>query len=808
MDQKPASSIRSLWQLPALALGMLLLVGGVVTGLMSREQPSFEEPMHHAEALLADAKFEEALEHLNAKVLPFVGKRGFSREMRGHFHALRARAIYHGQRALGLERADNHEKVVHELLQSEDYAGDLHAADVFLLADTYVSLARHDRALLRSQSLPEVERREILHRVIVSKLNASTLDYEGTLRLLTDLLSGENLSKTERGWALARQAELLTRAGMRDEAIRKLLRSMPIMADADPRDRGLLHLILGRAYLDQGAIAEATKQLEWADELLHEHDPNRGETLVLLGRIAQTRGDLQAARDLFARVIGSFVGTPASLKARLGLAEVEAASENDDAAITAFQAIHAAMQAGDADPEVTRDTVSTALMRTFEERFLSGRAAAALRYALTASEFYRLDEAPTPVIKGIADARRRLAEEALAVLDEEPGGLLALDQLDPATREEARRNLIEAGVHYRAHANRVVLSDNSAYADSLWQAADSFDRAGDQEAAIAAFRDYMASFPYDARYAEAMFRLGQAQQARGAYDLAADLYRTLMTASQVGNAGIGGAELGPYGDMSYVPLAQTFLLDADPANDEEAERLLRQVVEGRVGETETRHYREATIALGSLLYDKGRYAEAIGVLAAAVERYADDPRHDSILFRLADSHRLEASSIDRTLAEAMPDQERRALEEARHARLTSALSLYERARRSLQTREGRRRTALEDLYLRNATFYLGACAFDLGRYEEAIHYYDAARERYPNDPSSLVAMIQIVNAYLEQGDLPRAATANERARRFYERFPPDAWNDPYLPLSDREWERWIDSSARLTASAVDGRSSP
>jgi tetratricopeptide (TPR) repeat protein len=99
--------------------------------------------------------------------------------------------------------------------------------------------------------------------------------------------------------------------------------------------------------------------------------------------------------------------------------------------------------------------------------------------------------------------------------------------------------------------------------------------------------------------------------------------------------------------------------------------------------------------------------------------------------------------------------------------------------------------------LRNSYFYLGDCAFDLGEYETAIHHYDAARERYPKDPASLVAMIQIVNAYLEMGDAKRAETANNRAKAFYASLPESVWSDPDLPMDKDDWQRWLDAMSRL-----------
>ena len=103
----------------------------------------------------------------------------------------------------------------------------------------------------------------------------------------------------------------------------------------------------------------------------------------------------------------------------------------------------------------------------------------------------------------------------------------------------------------------------------------------------------------------------------------------------------------------------------------------------------------------------------------------------------------------------------------------------------------------EAVALRNSYFYLGDCAFDLREYDDAIRYYDRARDRYDGEPASLVAMVQIVNAYIAKGEMGRARTANERARRFYSSIPDEVWNDPNLPMDRRDWERWLDSSAMI-----------
>lgn len=385
---------------------------------------------------------------------------------------------------------------------------------------------------------------------------------------------------------------------------------------------------------------------------------------------------------------------------------------------------------------------------------------------------------------------------------------------DPS--RQAQKHLIYAGRYFRRHANKAILSDTAAYADSLWAAADAFDRSGNQEDSIAAFQDYVSAFAGDARQPEARFRLAQAYQARGDLEQAAKLYRELI--EQRGEAA-RGAGAGMFADASYVPLAQTILLDNDPANDAQAESLLNEVAGGTLGGTDGANFRGALIELGRYYYQARNFERGIERLEELAERFPGDPQIEATRYKLADSYRLSADQIEERLAQAMPDQERRTLETRRVERLTRAEKLFEQVRDSLEGRPAGRRSDLEQLELRNSYFYLGDCAFDLKAYDRAIRHYDAARDRYAKDPASLVAMVQIVSAYLEQGDIKRAIAANERAKRFFEGLPESAWDDPSLPMTRRDWERWLDATSRLAeidqsasgavrAGAEDGAASP
>lgn len=451
------------------------------------------------------------------------------------------------------------------------------------------------------------------------------------------------------------------------------------------------------------------------------------------------------------------------------------------------------------------------------------------------------------------------ASHAGAAADEKGGGgsrgtggrarsgaeVLTLSQLDPATQREAREHLLRGGEYYRMHAARVVQTDVRAYGDSLWNAADMFDAAGDLGSSALAFEQFAADFPGDSRKPAAMFRFAEAQRARGDVELAAKVYQELI-------ASRGERDAGPLADASFVPLAKTLLLDAKPENDGQAEELLLRVTRGEVGGTGTGHFRDALRALGEYYYDTGKYERAIEKLTEYLEREQTDvgAREASgpagqgapaanglasieadggqgaageeggqgaatfgknggaggggagqrgellgLLYKLADAQRLSAGTIAGGMGVAMPDTQRRELEDAKRNRLLTAGALFERVARAYG--QVSKRTGLDDLRLRNAVFYRADCAFDLRDFDSAIRLYDEAKERYPRDPASLVAMVQIVACLVEQGKTAEAVTANTRAKRFYESLPQSAFDDPSLPMNRKQWEQWLDVQTKL-----------
>ena len=232
-------------------------------------------------------------------------------------------------------------------------------------------------------------------------------------------------------------------------------------------------------------------------------------------------------------------------------------------------------------------------------------------------------------------------------------------------------------------------------------------------------------------------------------------------------------------------------------------------------------FQAAVVAYGEMLYEKGRYAEAIERLVQASSLVNPDEhgaRSTSVRFRLADSYRQSANEIRvRLETEGMPAHEQERLDLLRRERFREAASRFSDLIDGLTRVDPSRLTPLERVYLRNSFFYRGDCSYELALasageerhrgFTEAILSYEEALERYADDPAALVAMIQITHCYLKrgsEGDVKRGGTVADRARRLYATMDPAVLNDPTLPLAREDWERWLDSIETLSSIANAG----
>jgi len=786
-----------LWQAPLLAVAVFLLAGGIITALVSRPKPDVSRLLDQAQHLIESRHYDEALDSLDKRVWPLLDGPDAPDQALRRFHVLAARGLHLAQADRGISVEENNQRIVRHYLDAESRGASLGPVDLSNLAEAYLALGQSEAALTRARAIPDQQadrRISLLKRIVRERLDQPSPDYPQIGQILDQMLDDASLDRQSRLWVRARQSEIRLARGLYDEAITKLLHLIARESDGPPESLGELHLLLGRAYFQTDAFEQAGTHLREALRLIPSLDSRQARALTLLAEVAVRGGELNEALDLYQRVEREFSDTPMYAEALLGTARVRASLGDIDSSMASYRSLVDLIDANRESPMIAPERVAESLLDRYDEAIAGGNIGRARDEAELALAATTLDHALPAVIEALARVYRSLADEALEVDTPARNQRVRLAGLEPAVRERAREWLVRAGRFFHLHAERMVLSDDSAYADSLWRAADTFDMAGvgSEDDAIGAFLEFIDGLPRDPRRFEARFRLAQIYEARGDFDLAERLYKELVSA---------GSEAGPLADRSFVPLARSYLLDSDKANDAQAERLLLGAVGGTVqglSDPEASEFPSALLELGEYYYREGRYPEAIERLAEAIRRGVDPDREGMVRFRLADAQRLEAQAIETTLREAMPESRRRELEQVRTERLQSAIDDYERARAILEAQAPGDRSRLESMSLRNAYYFVGGCAFDLADYDRAIRLYDRARERYPRDPATLTALAQIVSAYIAKGDYARAEAANERARRFHKSLPAEVWSDPDLPMSRQDWERWIQSMSTLS----------
>lgn len=787
---------REFWQVPTLLVAAGVLLLGVAFSVATAPEPEFGPVLTQAERMIDREEYQEAITLLNAKVHPFTGDGGgLSAVDRQRYHAAKARALYHGQRRLEISDDRNHVNIVREYMEAERQGLVLGPKDIVAIADTYLSRGELEAALRRIATLPPGEntiKEPVVRRAVSLLLRPPSPDRERSLSLLADVLSDAEISMNQRVWAVEAQANIRLDQGYTDETITRLLREIPRLTEAGKDGRARLHLLLARAYRILNADREAMNEVRHAEFLSAAGDPHYPLVLLERARLEQRAGHAATARDTFSEIVAKHADSEALSWALIGVGETEAALDSTELSLEAFSTLADEYNTLGITAEPTRERIVASLLERAGEQLTVERPRTALRYTALAERLMRGRPLPTGLIDMVGTAHERVAEELVAGATTRADPLMGLD---PSTRVEVQRHLIAAAMNRRLHAERFVLADVNRYAESLWRSADLFDRAGDQREAVLAYKAFTDSLPGDPRYAEARFRTGEALRARGEFQAAAEAYRDLIAARET----TAGVDIGAWGDASFVPLAQAYLYDEDPGNDAEAERLLSRAVDGTMTGTSTRMFRDALAEL-AFLYDRtGRSARAIERLEELIQRYPDDRQRGLFEYRLGEANRRLAEEIEASLVESLPPTTRmeRSAQVAHHRE--DAIGRYTAAIGRLNAKRETDRTRLEDLSLRNAHFYIGDLLGDLGRHEEAIRAYDLARDRYDTEPATLVALIQIVNMHMAQGDLRRARTANERAQRFYLSLPDQTWDDPTLPMDRRDWQAWLDASSRLLA---------
>jgi tetratricopeptide (TPR) repeat protein len=332
---------------------------------------------------------------------------------------------------------------------------------------------------------------------------------------------------------------------------------------------------------------------------------------------------------------------------------------------------------------------------------------------------------------------------------------------------------IEANGHLVAAAEAVLeidaLTPSRTYrSDLLWQAAELYDKAGRPRKALALYERFVDGEADHQNRPEAMYRIALGLHGMMRFEEAGVWYRRLLEEGEA-----KPDEKSGYWTRAKVGLARALLAMPGSGGSLEAERLLRDFLEGREVDPRSVDYRDATFHLGRLLVGQERWLEAVEGLEPWLGRYPEDARwgEASALAGVAWLNRAErlASQLDddstRDLEHSPISPGYRAeLEISRRSALMRALERFEGVVDRLDGVDPPLLSPLQRHLLRVAGLQRGTVRERLGEVEAAIAVYREVEQRFAEEPVAVEALVSLANLASRIGDGEMARKATRRAR--------------------------------------------
>lgn len=817
-----------LWQTPALVLGVLIFGAWLYLTLGApKPQNDFAGGLDSVSQYLKANNFDGARESINL-ILPHIARATPSEQAR--LKQLWGDMIFLEQRHAGADVPENHKRIVELYAEAREGHQPFDATHLQWWADTLVSLGEDEKALKMLGELKD-EPAEVRYKIVREMIERKSRRPGMTPQALAPLIARfqdevRKADKTQRRaqdiWLTGLEARMALDADEPEKAVDGLLRRVAQLTGEGDKDLGPLYVLLAKGY-QRTDVSKARAWYTKARENLDPSDPLGAEILVGLGQLdlAETN-DVRAALENFSNALTQQAGaTGVFFDATLGRADCEARLGQAGDAVDSFKrAVKFTLNQPALDEAKQKrlyDTIHTHYDAAMEREDFDQ----ALDYLATLPPLYaRRRELPPKLLLEMATTYDKLSDRDRVAW----GGPAPTPAIPPATQPaasmEERANLARAGgdaepeaagtsnhgpkisprklaaqqmvLHlskaaefFLRHAHTVAVSDEAAYASSLWKAAECYDKAQMWKNAIDVYAEFVKNCIGDPRQLAALVQLGLAYEADGQYQPAIERLKQAIDTQP----------RSPEAYASLVPLARCYVALNDFSG---AKRVLTYVVQGHPTITpESAVYRDALIELGKLHYRLGEYREAIERLALAAERYKDAPSIGLIRFRLADAYRRSVEDIDKDLREPMPQSKKLELQRERARRLEEAQKLFTQVVAEYELRDESTLSPVEALSFRNAYFYRADCAYDLRQFKQAIDLYEVAAKRWEAHPASLVALVQIVNSYCEMNMVQEAKVANLRARSLLKRIPEAAFNDPSLPMSREHWADWLDWTSKL-----------
>lgn len=260
---------RQVWHVPVLAAAGVVLAAGLVTAVMHRPKPNYDDAFARGEALARAEKYGEAIDALNKD----VGSHGaaLTNKQVQKYHLLLGRNLALGQQQLHLDREENNKSIVEQYAEAEKNGAVLEPNDVRLVGGALISLGEVEAAVHLAEKLREaapavrVEMyQRLIERALATRGGRPGSGQATALELIGRLTADPDLPESARVWTTARQAEVLLGQGLATQAEKRLQQTLLRATGLGGRELGELLVLLAQAYLDEGNLAGAKRQLELA----------------------------------------------------------------------------------------------------------------------------------------------------------------------------------------------------------------------------------------------------------------------------------------------------------------------------------------------------------------------------------------------------------------------------------------------------------------------------------------------------------------------------------------------------------------
>lgn len=781
-----ASELHGRWQIPLFVIAL----GGLGVAVWSlRPQPTPPSPEELLEAGLAQGKtlqeagrYEEASQHVESLLADPL----FTAQQKTELHRLMLDIIYAYESGNSVHGPTNCRRLIEHsdksVLAGQPFDAKTHSIRAHArewMGQLTEAVHEYGQALARGIDKPWEVRQHIVElRRLGGDISPDELHAE-----LDTFLNTQGVPLEQQFWAAETKMKLYAAQNRHDLAEKFLADNVERFAESAWRLEYDYLRALAAFHTHQDD--EAERLTRYLRDQVAVGDPLYAQSTWLLGAVIQRNGSPEQALALFEDVLKNTVASPSRAASLLGraecLAEVERYAESIETLREVIRVVTNDPVNALIDLKAVRETARVWYQATYQ----AGRREDALAFLQFAAKL-----APTTDVATQARYSEVLAglhhELGRAALQGEPGAGAS------AASERARSHLVAAGEEYLRLA-KLSAAEPSGGLSAIWQAAASFDLAGERSRMIEVLDAFVREYPDDPRVPEALLQLGRARHTAGERDEAIACYQRALTDFPRTPAALA----------SLIPLSDCF---QENGQVDKAEQCLLRIVTPRPGDSlalitpEAPEYQDALFRLGELYTRAEQYERAIARYEEALERYAADPRADLATFYLADAYRKSAARIRSDLQDPRNIAFKDTLRATHQERLQLAHKAFENVIERYRQRPPEDLSDLARMSQKLSYLYSADCVYDLSLvaggdsaepFARSLTMYEKAASLYQRDPIAMTAYVQIVNCYLRMGKVHQAWMALQRARWALRNIPDEEFARS-TPDQDRPfWEQYL-----------------